>query len=148
MRKIFGVALCLILLLCCCSRVEAKYIYEPVEPMCYNEPQKIRCTCYCEHGYTASGQWTREGTCAGKKEWLGYVCELNRVNEDGSVGEFIGYFEFTDTGAGMDSDGDGKGDTIRNGTSIDVWVSTRSEAFGWVREYGDYVYIKIIKGDG
>lgn len=70
------------------------------------------------------------------------------MNDDGSVGEFIGYFEFCDTGAGMDSDGDGKGDTIINGTSIDIWVESLADAYAWVGEYGDYVYIKIIKGDG
>ena len=79
---------------------------------------------------------------------LGVVAEVNRVNPDGSVGEFIGFFEFRDTGAGMDSDGDGKGDTIINGTSIDIWVNSLEDAYAWVNEYGDYVYIKLIKAKG
>ena len=70
------------------------------------------------------------------------------MNEDGSVGEFIGFFEFQDTGAGMDSDGDGIGDTIRNGQSIDVWINSLPEAYAWRDRYGDYVYIKIFKAKG
>lgn len=109
---------------------------------------KIRCSCYCEHGKTATGAKTRYGIAAGKKEWLGYVAELNAINPDGSVGEFIGYFEFKDTGAGMDSDGDGKGDTIINGQSIDIWINSLPEAYKWRDKYGDYVYIKIVRGKG
>lgn len=91
---------------------------------------------------------TRYGIVAGRKEWIGYTAELNAVNEDGSVGEFIGFFEFQDTGAGMDSDGDGIGDTIKDGQSIDVWINSLSEAYAWRDRYGDYVYIKIFKAKG
>ena len=96
----------------------------------------------------AQGKKTRYGIVAGKKEWIGYTAELNAINEDGSVGKLIGLFEFQDTGAGMDSDGDGKGDTIINGQSIDVWVDSLSEAYAWRDKYGDYVYIKIFKAKG
>ena len=142
-----SIAMVLLLLFLQCSRVFA-YEYKEVEPAVFEEPQKIRCTCYCEHKMTASGIMPYYGIVAGKEEWLGYVAEIHMMNEDGSVGQFIGYFEFKDTGAGMDSDGDGKGDTIKNGTSIDVWVDTLEEAYMWVGTYGDYVYIKIIKGNG
>ena len=114
----------------------------------FEEPEVIRCTCYCEHGKTATGAKTDYGIISGKKEWLGCVAELHRINEDGSIGQFIGFFEFKDTGAGMDSDGDGYGDTIINGKSVDVWVDTLEEAYMWRDAYGDYVYIKIIKGKG
>ena len=76
------------------------------------------------------------------------MAELHRINEDGSIGQFIGFFEFKDTGAGMDSDGDGYGDTIKNGKSVDVWFDTLDEAYMWRDAYGDYVYMKIIKGKG
>ena len=121
---------------------------EPVVGDPFSEPVKIRCTCYCEHGKTGTGQRTRYGIIAGKKDWLGYVAELNAINPDGSVGEFIGFFEFCDTGAGMDTDGDGKGDSIINGQSVDVWINSLPEAYEWRDKYGDYVYIKIIKGEG
>lgn len=121
---------------------------DPVEGDPYTESVRIRCTCYCEHGKTATGKKTRYGIVAGKKEWLGYTAELNAINEDGSLGEFIGYFEFQDTGAGMDTDGDGKGDSIINGQSIDVWINSLPEAYEWRDTYGDYVYMKLIKGEG
>ncbi len=114
----------------------------------FEEPEVIRCTCYCEHGKTATGAMADYGIIAGKKEWLGYVAELHQINEDGSIGQFIGFFEFKDTGAGMDSDGDGIGDTIKNGKSVDVWVDCLDEAYMWRDVYGDYVYMKIIKGKG
>lgn len=114
----------------------------------FQEPQKIRCTCYCEHGGTASGKKTRYGIIAAKSEWMGCTIELNRVNEDGSVGELIGLFEVADTGAGMDTDGDGKGDSILIGQSVDVWVASLSDAYEWRDTYGDYVFFKIFKAKG
>ena len=143
------IAAVFICFLCLCQQHEAmsKVAYiEPVVGDPFIEPVKIRCSCYCEHGKT--GAKTRYGIAAGKKEWLGYVAELNAINPDGSVGEFIGYFEFRDTGAGMDSDGDGKGDTIINGQSIDIWINSLPEAYKWRDKYGDYVYIKIVRGKG
>jgi hypothetical protein len=73
----------------------------------YEEPTMVRCTCYIDRGTMASGQQTRYGAIAGRKEWIGKVAALYRI-EDGKIGEFLGYFEFLDTGAGMDSDGDGR----------------------------------------
>lgn len=114
----------------------------------WDEPQKIRCTCYIEHGITASGQKTRPHTAAGPREWLGCVGALYQVKEDGTMGDFIGYYEFTDTGAGIDTDGDGKGDTIINGESIDVWEPDMEMAQEWIDINGDYVYLKLIEGKG
>lgn len=127
------------------AEAESKAHVEVFDGNFFEKPVKIRCTCYCEHGTTASGQKTRYGIVAGMKGWQGYTAELNAIAEEGEVGEFIGYFEFLDTGAGMDTDGDGKGDTIINGESIDVWVPTLEDAYKWRDTYGDYVYMKIIK---
>lgn len=121
---------------------------DPVVGNPFSEPVKIRCSCYCQGTKTATGKKVRYGIVAGKKEWLGYTAELNAVNPDGSVGQFIGFFEFQDTGAGMDTDGDGKGDSIINGQSIDVWINSLDAAYRWRDKYGDYVYIKIIKARG
>lgn len=110
--------------------------------------KKIRCTCYLDRGITASGKYTRYGIVSGKRDYLGSIAAIYVYNPDGSVGDFIGYFEFLDTGAGMDSDGDGIGDTIRTGKSIDVYQYTMYEAKEWIREYGDYVYLKIIEAEG
>lgn len=151
-KKIIG--FCAILILCCfdCSRVAAAYKpevkFKEIEAYAYFYPQVIRCTLYCEHHKTASGSMPHFGIAAGRKEWLGQVACINAVNEDGSVGELIGLFEFKDTGAGFDTDHDGIGDSIKNGTSIDVWVESPKEIRAWQKNYGDYVYIKLIKGVG
>ena len=111
-------------------------------------PHPIRCTVYCDSGTTASGQQTRYGIVAGRKEWMGCTAALYDIKEDGSIGDFIGYFEFLDTGAGIDTDGDGYGDSIINGTSIDVWVPSEEAAREWQREHGDHVMLQIIPGVG
>ena len=148
-NKLLSVLLILILLLAGARDAQARRAYiEPVKGDPFNEVVKIRCTCYCEHGRTGTGYKTRYGLVAGKKDWLGCVATLYAINPDGSIGEFIGFFEFQDTGAGMDTDGDGKGDSIRNGQSIDVWIDSLDAAYKWRDKYGDYVYIKIIRGVG
>ena len=114
----------------------------------YEVPTKIRCTCYTDHGTTASGKQTRNGIIAGKREWMGCAAALYDVNEDGSIGQFIGYYEVLDTGAGIDTDGDGHGDSIINGTSIDVWVPDDAAVREWQQEHGDYVAIYLIPGVG
>ena len=114
----------------------------------YKMPQPVRCTCYIEHGITASERKTREGIIAGRKEWLGMAAVLYEVKEDGTLGDFIGYYEFCDTGAGIDTDGDGNGDTIRTGNSVDVWQPNMESARAWVKEHGDYVYMQIVPAVG
>jgi 3D (Asp-Asp-Asp) domain-containing protein len=115
----------------------------------YKEPQKVRCTCYIDRGTTASGQQTRPGIIAGKKEWIGKCAALYKIDpETGKLGDFLGYYEFLDTGAGMDSDGDGQGDTIITGNSVDVWQPSMADARAWIRENGDYIYMQIIDGKG
>ena len=110
--------------------------------------KQIRCTCYIEPGVTRSGHYTHEGVIAGRKEDLGKVAALYAVAEDGSVGEFIGYFDFYDTGAGIDTDGDGRGDSIKKGKSVDVFRETMTDAKKWIKTYGDYVYIQYIEAEG
>ena len=104
---------------------------------------QIRCTGYCDYGYTKSGEYVRDGIIAGKDEWLGRTCNLYRINSDGSIGELIGSYEFLDTGAGIDTNGDGIGDSIRHGKSVDVWHPSKDAVWDWMAEYGDYVYIEF-----
>ena len=113
-----------------------------------SELREIRCTCYVEPGVTKSGHQTHEGVIAGRKEDLGKVAALYAVAEDGSIGEFIGYFDFYDTGAGIDTDGDGKGDSIKKGKSVDVFRDDMKAAKKWIKTYGDYVYMQIIDAEG
>ena len=114
----------------------------------YQKPQPVRCTCYIEHGITASGIQTRNGIIAGRKEWLGMAAVLYEVKEDGTLGDFIGYYEFCDTGAGIDTDNDGIGDTIESGNSVDVWQPSMESARAWVKVHGDYVYMQIVPAVG
>lgn len=109
---------------------------------------KIRCTCYVDSGTTASGQKVRNGIIAGKREWMGKTVALYAINDKGEVREFIGFFEILDTGAGIDTDRDGKGDSITNGMSIDVWRQTLADCNAWVKEYGDYVYMQMLESEG
>ena len=119
------------------------------------EPVKVRCTCYIDSGTTASGCETREGIMASKKEWIGCVACVNAVNEDGSIGDFLGYYEILDTGYGR-ATGLGESQvkkgktlgTIETGDTIDIWMPTLHQAEEWIDTNGDYVYIKIIRGDG
>lgn len=110
--------------------------------------RKLRATCYCEHGLTYSGSYTREGIIAGRKEDIGSVAAIYAVAEDGGVGEFIGYFEVLDCGAGFDTDGDGKGDSTIKGKTIDVFRNDMQRVKRWIKTYGDYVYVKIIEAEG
>ena len=113
------------------------------------EPQLIRCTCYTatEGSVTASGKSVREDIVAGKSEWLGCSCVIYE-NNDGKVGDLIGFFEFCDTGAGIDTDGDGIGDSIKNGKSIDVYRNSLEDCYEWINNYGDYVFIQVIPSVG
>ena len=121
----------------------------------FNEPVKVRCTCYCDSGTTASGKETRPGIMASKPEYIGCVACVNAVNEDGSIGEFIGFFEILDTGYGRET-GVGQSKifsdrtlgTIETGETIDVYQPTMHQAEEWISNYGDEVYIKLVKGVG
>jgi hypothetical protein len=117
-------------------------------PLNVSAMEMKRCTCYCEPGITASGHYTRPGIVAGRRADLGKVAAIYKVNDDGSMGEFIGYYEFLDTGAGIDTDGDGKGDSIKKGLSIDVFRKSMDDVNSWIAEYGDYVYIEYIDAKG
>jgi hypothetical protein len=128
------------------TRVVKGFEYRSGDP--FKQPVKMRCTCYIDRGTTASGQQTREGIIAGRRDWIGKVAALYAIDDNGNIGEFIGYYEFLDTGAGIDTDGDGHGDSIKNGQSVDVWQPSLNDARKWVKKYGDYVYIKIIDGKG
>lgn len=136
--KKFGLLVCLISFMIFARPVEASP----------GNFQKIRCTCYITNGITKSGQETRDGIIAGKESDLGKVAAIYRYNSNDTVGEFIGYYEFLDTGEGIDTNDDGKGDSIEKGLSIDIWKEDMISVNDWIAEYGDYVYIKIIDAKG
>ena len=97
MRKWKSILLAVVIVLTCNTQVKA----DGGDP--FTEPVKVRCTCYLDTGTTASGAQTRPNIMAAKREWIGCVAEVNEINEDGSVGEFIGLFEILDTGYGRET---------------------------------------------
>ena len=112
----------------------------PVQAEEITEPQLIRCTCYTasEGAVTADGSKPIEGYISGKREWLGYLCVMYE-NDNGKVGNLIGYFDFRDTGGA---------ETLKNGKSIDVYRDSLEGCYDWIAQYGDYVFVQIIKAEG
>lgn len=103
------------------------------------EPFIVECTAYCDEGITASGKPTVEGlTIAGAREWLGCAAVLYEVDEDGSIGEYIGTFEFTDTGWGIDGD-------ILRGETVDIYMPNEDDCWEWGRRE---VYVQVVDGKG
>lgn len=73
-------------------------------------------------------------TLAGRIEWLGKSCYIYECNEDGSVGSCRGYYEFHDTGWGIDGD-------ILRGETIDFYMEDEADC----RKYGrQNVYVYFI----
>jgi len=113
-----------------------------------DEPFVVNSTAYANPAGnpTYSGRPTVEGrTLAGKTEWIGCVAALYEMNDDGTIGEFIGYREVEDTGYGVASiNVPGKG-TIQTGETVDIFIEDRQEAI----QYGERkIYIQIIDGEG
>lgn len=110
-----------------------------------SEPKRMRVTCYTasEGAVTASGAVVREGIVAASRAYMGYSVIL--YDEDMN---FVGFFEVKDTGAGIDTDDDGKGDSIKKGLSIDVYRDTLDKCYDWIGEYGDYMYVQFVEGKG
>jgi 3D (Asp-Asp-Asp) domain-containing protein len=103
------------------------------------EPFIVECTAYCDDGITASGKPTVDGlTIAGAREWIGCVAMLYEVDADGTIGDFIGMYEVTDTGYGIDGD-------IRRGETVDIFMSDEDACWEWGRRK---VYAQIINGKG
>lgn len=110
-----------------------------------SEPKRMRVTCYTasEGAVTASESAVREGIVAASRKYMGYSVIL--YDEDMN---FVGFFEVKDTGAGIDTDGDGEGDSIKKGLSIDVYRDTLDRCRAWIKEYGDYMYVQFVEGEG
>lgn len=111
----------------------------PAEQRIDSEPFVAECTAYCDEGITASGKPTEEGlTIAGAREWLGCMAVLYEVDVDGSIGEYIGTYQFTDTGYGRDGD-------ILRGETVDIFMEDEDACWEWGRRN---IYVQIIDGKG
>lgn len=99
----------------------------------YGEPIAGSATAYCLHGTTTSGQYTRHGICAGKKEWLGKTAIIYQRLPDGSIGDLIGIYEILDTGGTTG---------LKTGKVLDIWTDNMDEA----QEFMNLVYEDGCKG--
>ena len=89
----------------------------------------MNATAYCQTGYTASGEWTRDGICAtGNRELMGNIAVLYQRLPDGSKGKYIGTYEILDTGCKKNV--------------IDVWCEDLDKC----QEFMDLVYEDGCKG--
>lgn len=101
-------------------------------------------TAYTITGKTASGQYTRPGIAAAKKDWIGKTVILYQRLPDDSVGEVIGTYEILDTGGT-------KG--IKGGKVIDIWQPSDADAqefMNRVYENGckGHIYFQLIDAEG
>lgn len=145
-KKLIATMLLMLLFSVLCGN-SAKADVHSIDP--YGEPTMIRATCYTWTGQPcANGQYPVEGlSVAGKEEWLGKTIIMYAVGSNGGIGEFIGYFQFTDTGYGISVPESEKG-TIQLGRSIDVYRDNENGVNEWIATYGDYVYIQIVDAKG
>lgn len=104
-------------------------------------------TGYCHGEITAAGRKVRQGICAARREWMGKTVLAWKCQEDGSRGEFLGYWECLDTGFGADSDGDGIG-SIQEGRVIDMYFPTIEGVQEWMDITGGRIYIQLIDAEG
>lgn len=89
--------------------------YQPVEPSLVWHP--FEATAYCDHGFTASGVWTREGIVAGDPRVLPLGSVID-INIDGEVREKQ---EVMDTGGKI------------KGYIVDIWMADCEEAVAFGR---------------
>lgn len=104
------------------------------------EPVLMRATVYTatEGSITADGSRVREGIVAAKRAFLGCGVILYE-NNNGKIGDVIGFFEVKDTGGA---------EWLQNGTAIDVYRDNMERCNEWVATYGDYVFVQIIPAVG
>ena len=128
---------------------------------------KLQVTCYCEPGTTYAGSTRTEGIIASKKEWIGCVANVWKVDDEGQVGEFAGTYEILDIGYGAKMDdkfgmkselsqyiGKSPG-TVETGLTLDFRQSTNSDCFKFMWETftgegstGSEVWVQLVRGEG
>ena len=97
--------------------------------------QPMEATAYCYGTIRCDGGAVRTGTCAGKPEWYGKVAAIY-LDDNGSLGEFLGYFEILDTG------GD---DRITEGLVLDIYTPNYDACIEFGRRK---VIVLLIDGEG
>lgn len=97
--------------------INAQETDEPIGPI------EMEATAYCYGSSRCDGGPVREGICAAASKYYGKVAIVFESNDDGSPGDFIGYFEVLDTG------GDYR---IQNGDVIDIYHPSKE----WCKQFG------------
>lgn len=97
--------------------------------------QPMEATAYCQGTIRCDGGVVRTGTCAGKPEWYGKVAAIY-LDDNGSTGEFLGYFEILDTG------GD---DRITDGLVLDIYIPNYDACIEFGRRK---VIVLLVDGEG
>ena len=139
MRKLSKIIFILVLIMLTLRLLTVNAEGIPPEERIGGEPFRAECTAYCDSGITASGKPTVEGlTLGGAPEWIGCMAVLYEVDDDGTIGDFIGLYEVMDTGWGRD------GDALR-GETVDIFMEDYDACIQWGRRD---VYVQIIDGKG
>lgn len=97
--------------------------------------QLMEVTAYCYGSTRCDGGAVRTGICAGRKDWYGKVAAIY-LDNNGSPGEFLGYFEILDTG------GD---ERIRNGLVLDIYIPDHDACIEFGRRK---VLVTLTDGEG
>lgn len=122
---------------------------DPEQIRLAEEGQVVRMmtTAYHHGEITATGNRTRRGSCAVRKEWVGKTALVWKCKNSDTMGEFLGFWECLDTGFGADSDCDGMG-SIQEGRVIDMYFPTQEEVEEWMILTGGRVYVQLVDAEG
>lgn len=142
------ILMALALLLIPYTNVNAEDKTKPEEIL---EPMPVEMTYYTDYGTCANGKQTRDGICAFAKDYIG-MSAIVYENNNGKVGDFIGFYEIYDTGYGrptkiIKQNGKPRG-TIEAEMCIDIWFSSDTEGKEFIEEHGNQVFIQIIQIEG
>lgn len=128
-------------------------------------PYLAQVTGYCEPGRkTATGSSKQEGIIAGPPEWIGSIAAVY-LDDNGSIGEFLGYFPIEDTGYGHSIAGASNyhseilknkiPGTVETGITLDFREKSEAACVDFMRltytgegTTGSQVWVQILKGDG
>lgn len=106
--------------------------------------RKMHATAYCINGTTYSGDNTRIGICAMRKEEIGKTAIVYQRLPNNEIGEIIGIYEVKDTGQT-------KG--LLDGNVIDIWCPDLDSCQDFMnRIYEDgcrgKVFVQLVEADG
>lgn len=82
--------------------------------------KKVTITAYNLNGTMKNGSGVHRGAIAGRDEDLGKVAIIWERLPDGTMGEYIGTYEYCDTGTGHNN-------AIKKGYVVDVWCKKGEE---------------------